>query len=62
MSQRTSVKIQKADNVTGDNESGSVTDSDTQQLVIRSSRTEGSDLAEDDAFGITVIIGNVDLK
>jgi hypothetical protein len=54
-----STKAQKADNVTGDSESGSVADQDALQLVIM---TEGNDLAGDDALGITEIIGNVDLK
>lgn len=52
----------EADNVDGDNEGGSVIDKDTLQLVIHPSATKGDDLAGDDAFGITEIIGNVDLK
>jgi len=52
-----STTAQKADNVTGDSESGSVTDQDALQLVIHSSMMEGNDLAGDDALGITEIIG-----
>jgi len=52
----------EADNIDGDNENGSVVDEDALQLVIHPSATKGDDLAGDDAFGITEIIGNVDLK
>jgi len=52
----------EADDVNGDNENGSAIDEDALQLVIHPSATKGDDLAGDDAFGITKIIGNVDLK
>ncbi|KAG1753285.1 hypothetical protein EDB19DRAFT_1824032 [Suillus lakei] len=61
MSDHSSTGVQKTDDVVGDGESGSIADKDTLQLVIRSSMTEGNDLAGNDAFGITEIIGNAKL-
>lgn len=61
MSHHSNTGSQKTDDVVGDGESGSIADTDALQLVIRSSTTEGNDLAGNDAFGITELIGNVDL-
>jgi hypothetical protein len=61
MSTHSSTGAQKTDDVVGDGESGSIADTDALQLVIFSSTTEGNDLAGNDAFGITELIGNVDL-
>lgn len=60
MSNHSSTGVHKSDDVVGDNESGSIAATDALQLVIRSSTTEGNDLAGNDAFGITESIGNVD--
>ncbi|KAG2150323.1 uncharacterized protein EDB93DRAFT_1103543 [Suillus bovinus] len=59
MSNHSSTEVQKKDDVVGDSESGSIADTDALQLVIRSSTTEGNDLAGNDAFGITQLIGIV---
>lgn len=61
MSNHSSTGAQKTDDV-DDNESGSIAATDALQLVIRSSKTKGNDLAGNDAFGITELIGNVDDK
>lgn len=60
MSHHSSIGAQKTNDVAVDGESGSIADKDALQMVIRSSTTEGNDLAGNDAFGITEIIGNVD--
>lgn len=59
MSNHSSTGAQKTDDVV-DDESGSIVTTDALQLVIRSSTTKGNDLAGNDAFGITELIGNVD--
>lgn len=61
MSDHSSTGAQKTDDVS-DNESGPIAATDALQLVIRSSKTKGNDLAGNDAFGITELIGNVDDK
>lgn len=61
MSTHSSTGARKTDDVVGDGESGSIADTDALQLVIFSSTTEGSDLAGNDAFGITELIGKTRL-
>lgn len=62
MSNHSSIGVQKTDDVVGDSESASIATTDALQLVIHSSTTEGNDLAGNDAYGITELIGNVDDK